>query len=601
MGRVVIPFFYDCVHSDLSTHTWTPVLRANIDIFRSWTYTCQRVLRQLLKFDVQFASFPARFPSIPIFSDLEFDCLTAATQSKLYGFSDCFGKLFILLKAGRQLGLQSVQQNPIIYLWRQQTWAPSCKDLNVPPPLSYTDLIRVFVCRLRNALLPFDRFTEQGKLLVYITLKRLLGFECSNFRLFCIIFGFEITSCAIFELQGIANNKEGLCLSIGAMCAFCRNCVEIVNARMKSNNKLTIRVNFSCVCRLPDVLHVMLKPFSGIVDYNRNYIEMVDLCSGSPDLKTLDCLFEFCSDNIRIVTPNLAFQTKLPTPHISEAIKYGSMANTETYKRFMSLWAYKYLPYRIDVPESFRLIDFNETSVKDSNIPKHMLVSMALCKLNPQFKAGVVVASSDDSTSILDKVFLQGKIGEELYCFCLFVIQFYQKRMHTKSFYNDKLCNYTKADFSPAPSPRFNDPSNALIPNPWLNNSVVVYNLSKSIPLQDEIETLICDSTQLKAFLTRLFVKEHSFLGTSHCALEMTSKLRWCLFQKFQTHIDEVESRYNCKICYSEQAVWCATPCGHVVSCNNCHTTCQTGNNRNYIARCSQCRAAIRRWVRLYT
>ena len=526
--------------------------------------------------------------------------MTAATQSKLYGYSDCFGRLFILLKAGRQLALQSVQQNPIIYLWRQQTWAPSCKDLNVPPTLSYTDLTRLFVCRLRKALMPFDRFTDQGKLLAYITLKRLLGFECSNFRLFCIVFGFEITSCAIFELQGIDTNKEGLCMSIGAMCAFCRNCVEIVNARMKSNNKLTIRVNFSCVCRLTDVLHVMLKPFSGIVDYNRNYIEMVDLCSGSPDPQALNCLFEHCSDDIRIVTPDQVFLSKLPTPHLSEAIKYGSMANTDTYKRFMSLWAYKYLPYQTDVPESFQLIDFNETFVKDSNIPKHILVSMALCKLNPQFKAEFVVSSSEDSTSILDKVFLQGKIQEELYCFCLFIIQFYHKRMHTQHFYNDKICNYTRTDFTPAPSPRFNDPSNVLLPNPWLNATVVVYNLSRSIPLREEIETLICDSTNLTAFLTRLFVKEHSFLGTCQSALEMTSKLRWCLFQRLRSRIDEIESRYNCKICYSDQAVWCATPCGHVVSCNNCHTTGQSGNNRNYITRCSQCRAAIRKWVRLY-
>ena len=235
----------------------------------------------------------------------------------------------------------------------------------------------------------------------------------------------------------------------------------------------------------------MLKPFSGIVDYHRNDIEVVDLCSGSPDLELLNCLFEHCSDDIRIVTPTQVFLSKLPTPHLSQSINYESMANTETYKRFMSLWAYKYLPYRTDVPESFPLIDCNEEMVKDSNIPKHILVSMGLCKLNPQFKAEFVVASSDDSTSILDKVFLQGKIQEELYCFCLFIIQFYQHRMHNQHFYNDKLCNYTSTDFTPAPSPRFTDPSNVLVRKPWLNSIVAVYNLSRSIPLREEIENLI--------------------------------------------------------------------------------------------------------------
>ena len=466
-----------------------------------------------------------------------------------------------------------------------------------PPTLPYTDLTRLFVFRVRNALMPFNRFTTQGKLLAYITLKRLLGLQCSDFRLFCIVLGFEITSCAIFEIEGIHTNKEGLCMSIGAICAFCRNCVEIFNARMKSNNILTITVNFSCVCRLPDVLHVVLKPFSGVVITE---MTVADLCSGSPDLEVLNCLFEHCSDDIRVVTSTQVFLSKLPTPHLSESIKYGSMANTETYKRFMSLWAYKYLPYRRDVPESFPLIDCNEEMLKDSNIPKHILVSMSLCKLNPQFKAEFVVASSDDSTPILDKVFLKGKIQEELYCFCLFIIQFYQRRMHTQNFYNDKLCNYTITDFSLTPSPPFTDPSNVLVRNPWLNSTIAVYNFSRSMSLREEIENLICDSKNLAEFVTRLFMKEHSFLGISQSALEMTSKLRWVLFQRLRSSIDEIESRYICKICFTDQTVWCATPCGHVVSCINCHTAGQSGNNRNYLTKCSQCRAAIRKWVRLY-
>ena len=350
-GEDVNAYFYEYFHPDLSTNTWTPSLTAHDNLFRPWTYQGQRILRKLFNFKVQFASFPAQFPSLPILNVEELSCLIMATQAKLYGYSDCFGRLFILLKAGKQLALQTIQQNPIIYLWRQQTWAPSCKDLNDPRPppppprqtLSYTDLTRLFVFRVREALIPFDRFTTKGKLLAYITLKRLLGFKCSNFRLFCFLLGFEITSCTIFQIEGI-NNKEGLCMSIGAMCAFCRNCVEIVNSRMKSNNKLTTRVNFSCVGRLPDVLHVMLKPVSGIVDFHKEDIVMQDLCSGSPDPEVLNCLFEDCPDDIRVVMSTQEFRSKRPRPHLSESIKYRSMTDTETHKRFMSLWAYKYPP-----------------------------------------------------------------------------------------------------------------------------------------------------------------------------------------------------------------------------------------------------------------
>ena len=124
--------------------------------------------------------------------------------------------------------------------------------------------------------------------------------------------------------------------------------------------------------------------------------------------------------------------------------------------------------------------------------------------------------------------------------------------------------------------------------------------ISRSMSLREEIENVISDSKNLAEFVTRLFMKEHSFLGISQSALEMTSKLRWVLFQRLRSSIDEIESRYICKICFTDQAVWCATPCGHVVSCINCHTAGQSGNNRNYLTKCAQCRTAIRKWVRLY-
>ena len=69
-----------------------------------------------------------------------------------------------------------------------------------------------------------------------IIVKRLSRGHCDN----------PTDVCNLLSVAGSEsiNNKEGLCMSIGAMCAFCRNCVEIVNSRMKSNNKLIIRVNF---------------------------------------------------------------------------------------------------------------------------------------------------------------------------------------------------------------------------------------------------------------------------------------------------------------------------------------------------------------------
>ena len=117
----------------------------------------------------------------------------------------------------------------------------------------------------------------------------------------------------------------------------------------------------------------------------------------------------------------------------------------------MSLWAYKYLPYRRDIPESFPLINCKEELLKDCNIPKHMLVSMSLFKLNPQFKAEYGVASIDDN--ILQKVFLKGQVQEKLYCFCLFVMQFYQRRINTPNFVKDRLCYCTNNNFTHSPPP----------------------------------------------------------------------------------------------------------------------------------------------------
>ena len=205
-------FFYECVHHDLSTNSWIPDLTSHENLFRPWTYQGQIILRKLFRFNVQFASFPAQFPSMPILSKEAFSCLTTATQSRLYNYSDCFGRLLILPKADRELALQTIEQNPIIYLWRHQTGAILQGSKYAPPPpphptMSYEDLTRLFALKVRNALLTFNQSSHKGKLLAFITLKQLLGFQCSNFRLFCILFGFEITSCGIFQIEG-TNQKE---------------------------------------------------------------------------------------------------------------------------------------------------------------------------------------------------------------------------------------------------------------------------------------------------------------------------------------------------------------------------------------------------------
>ena len=81
-----------------------------------------------------------------------------------------------------------------------------------------------------------------------------------------------------------------------------------------------------------------------LVENHKEDIVMQDLCSGSPDPEVLNCLFEDCPDDIRVVMSTQEFRSKLPRPHLSESIKYRSMTDTETHKRFMSLWAYKYPP-----------------------------------------------------------------------------------------------------------------------------------------------------------------------------------------------------------------------------------------------------------------
>ena len=58
-GEGVNAYFYECVHPDLSTNTWTPVLTAHDNVFRPWTYEGQRILKKMFNFNVQFASFPA--------------------------------------------------------------------------------------------------------------------------------------------------------------------------------------------------------------------------------------------------------------------------------------------------------------------------------------------------------------------------------------------------------------------------------------------------------------------------------------------------------------------------------------------------------------
>ena len=108
------------------------------------------------------------------------------------------------------------------------------------------------------------------------------------------------------------------------------------------------------------MLHVLLKPVSGIVYFHKEDIVMLDLCFGSPDPEALNCLFEDCPDDLRVVMSTQKFRSKLPRPHLSESIKYRSMADTETHKRFISLWAYKYLPYHSDVLKSFPLINCRE-------------------------------------------------------------------------------------------------------------------------------------------------------------------------------------------------------------------------------------------------
>ena len=76
----------------------------------------------------------------------------------------------------------------------------------------------------------------------------------------------------------------------------------------------------------------MLKPVSGVVDFYKEDITMLDLSSGSPDPEAISCLFEECQGDLRVVMSTRNFLARLKKPHLTEAIKYRTMADTETYK-----------------------------------------------------------------------------------------------------------------------------------------------------------------------------------------------------------------------------------------------------------------------------
>ena len=145
------------------------------------------------------------------------------------------------------------------------------------------------------------------------------------------------------------------------------------------------------------------------------------------------------------------------------------------------------------------------------------------------------------------------------------------------------------------PSPRFTDASNVPVPTPWLDSSLTIYNFSQSLALYQEIESATQDNKNIAEIVAQLIMKEDSFWGLNQSALGLASKLRWYLYQKLSSSNDHTEGHYICKICFTDQTVWCATPCGHVVSCVNCHSVGLTNNNRNYLTKCSQCRTVIKK------
>ena len=128
----------------------------------------------------------------------------------------------------------------------------------------------------------------------------------------------------------------------------------------------------------------------------------------------------------------------------------------------------------------------------------------------------------------------------------------------------------------------------------------MVYNFSQSLALYPEIESATEENKHIAEIVSLLIMKEDSFLGITPSALGLASKLRWYLYQKINSSNENKEGHYNCKICFIEQAVWCASPCDDVVSCVNCHSVGLTNNIRNYLAKCSQCRTVIRKWIRIY-
>ena len=219
-------------------------------------------------------------------------------------------------------------------------------------------------------------------------------------------------------------------MSIYAMCAFCTNQTEIENSRMKINDKLSIRVNFSCACRMPDVLHVILKPVNGIDDFTKQDVRDTDLRTGSPLPDALTVFFkqkydgDFCTlDELAI--RRLGNSTSL-SPQLAEMAKFRTMADTVMYQRFMSMWAYKYLPFNSNDPETFPIMN-NTPLVKDCNIPTHMLVSMTLFKLNHIFKS-VDIAANPSCSDLLNTVSVKGQLSGELHCFVYLLFSFIRIR-----------------------------------------------------------------------------------------------------------------------------------------------------------------------------
>lgn len=369
------------------------------NMYKCYSLHGHTVLADVLFFDLYFATNPSDYPCIPIITDFELTCLSKEFRVNLQKYNQCFTNLFTLMRANMEtfyatnhLSNYSVSMLDVYNACK--AIVPNCKSIDSFPYMSPIDRAIKFTVELWKAVQccrANSDMTSINDFMLLLFIDNIAAQPDNVFRFWMIALQYRITNVTVKQVS-TTDTLPGyeLHISLFAQCAFCTRVNQVAYGKVYAKGVSGIPVleaitDLTCRCNMPDIVRYfvtnsMTNSDIPVLPVNTK----AELCGYSLGRKTT---LDTRVIELMTLTSNEAF-TKLITTSFAvpprETGWYLKLDQNHIHAQLIQYWAHKYLGVQSHVHAGVVpfFLPFARGLVTDGATPKHILVAMAVGKIN---------------------------------------------------------------------------------------------------------------------------------------------------------------------------------------------------------------------------